>query len=94
MYGPGSPCWEARDQIRSDQIDEEARLETVDLMLRACERGQQKTRSRSKKKRRGDGGGESGAIHRAGELEGLGSHDIHRKEAEGGDRCRRVHRRR
>lgn len=45
--------------------------------------GRRKARSRWNKRRRG--GGESAARHRPRKLDGLGRHDIHRGEAEGGE---------
>lgn len=81
-------------QVRSDQIVKGGRVEAVkaiNLMPRASVRGdggQRKARSGSCKRCRG--GDESGARHRPGGLDGLGSHDLHRGEAEGGeggDRC-------
>lgn len=71
--GPGWVAfWQARDQIVKG-----GRSEAVNLMLWASERGQRKARSRSRK-----GGMERGETL-ARELDCLGSHDIHRAEAEG-----------
>lgn len=59
-------------------------------MPRASERGQRQARSGWSKMRRGSGEGGSEARRgetQAWELDGLGSHDIHRRGAEGGEGC-------